>query len=88
VQKLKKNDLIITADILLADSAVTKGGTALNPRGQLYTPYTIKQALSARNFNQSLRDAGMTTGGPASLNAQHIKLFSQHLDTILTANKF
>ncbi|HQY22337.1 MAG TPA: DUF188 domain-containing protein, partial [Gammaproteobacteria bacterium] len=38
VDSLEKNDLVITADIILADLVVDKGGTALNPRGKLYTP--------------------------------------------------
>ena len=37
VQKMSAGDLVITADIPLAAEVVGKGGTALNPRGTLYT---------------------------------------------------
>lgn len=86
IEKSQKNDLVITADILLADSCVSKGAIVLNPRGQLYTSNTIKQALAIRNFNESLRDTGISAGGPAPLTPKDIQTFSQHFDKILTAN--
>lgn len=87
IEKSQKNDLVITADILLADACVTKGAIVLNPRGQLYTPNTIKQALAIRNFHESLRDTGITSGGPAPLSPKDIQIFSQHFDKILTAGR-
>lgn len=45
VQECEVGDLVITADIPLADELITKGAHALNPRGELYTKDTIKQRL-------------------------------------------
>lgn len=87
IEKAQKDDLVITADILLADSCVTKGMIALNPRGQLYTPHTIKQALAIRHLNESLRETGVVSGGPPPLNAKDIQIFSQNFDKILTSKK-
>lgn len=87
IEKCEKSDLVITADIILADACVTKGAIVLNPRGQLYTPNTIKQALAIRNFNESLRDTGIASGGPAPLSPRDIQNFSQHFDKILTASR-
>ena len=42
IEKLEPGDLVITADIPLADEVITKGGAALNPRGMLYTKENIK----------------------------------------------
>lgn len=87
VEQAKKGDLIITADIPLADAVVSKECIALNPRGWLYTEDNIKQQLSIRNFMQSLRDAGTKTGGPKTLHPKDIQAFANHLDTIITRNK-
>ena len=35
VKRLNAGDLVITADIPLADEVITKGGLALSPRGEL-----------------------------------------------------
>jgi uncharacterized protein len=87
-EHLNNGDLVITADIVLADIVVTKNGTALNPRGELYTPENIKQTLAMRNLNESLRSSGMISGGAGKMGAKDIQQFSNHLDRLLTkANK-
>lgn len=84
VQHLQSGDLVITADIPLADATITKGGIALNPRGEIYTEKNIKQRLSFRNFSEGLRSSGMITKGPASLGKKEIQAFANSLDQILT----
>lgn len=83
VAELASGDLVITADIILADAALQKGGQVLNPRGTLYTVENIKSRLSTRNLMESLRDSGVITGGPAALNKQDIHVFSCQLDKLL-----
>ncbi|MDO1920620.1 DUF188 domain-containing protein, partial [Escherichia coli] len=48
-------DLVITADIPLAAEAIEKGAAALNPRGERYTPATIREGLTMREFMDTLR---------------------------------
>ncbi|MDH5593512.1 MAG: YaiI/YqxD family protein, partial [Gammaproteobacteria bacterium] len=48
VRRVQEGDLVVTADIPLADEVVTKGGVALNPRGELYTSTNIKSLLNMR----------------------------------------
>lgn len=84
VENLQPGDLVITADIPLADATITKGGTALNPRGEIYSEKNIKQRLSFRNFSEGLRSNGMITGGPAKLSKKDIQAFANSLDRILT----
>lgn len=81
---LKPGDLVVTADIALADIIITKQGIALNPRGELYTAANIKQALAMRNLNESLRSSGLLSGGAGKLNAKDIQHFSNNLDRLLT----
>ncbi len=80
------NDLVITADIPLADKVIDKKAVALNPRGALYTKENIKQRLSVRNFNEVLRSTGVQTGGPKVMSKQDIQQFANALDRYLAKN--
>ena len=84
VANVEKSDLVITSDIILADHIITKGALALNPRGTLYSEQNIKQTLTMRNLNESLRNSGLIQGGPNSLNNKDIQIFANHLDRIIT----
>ena len=83
VQNLEAGDLVITADIPLADAIINKGGIALNPRGELYSQANIKERLSIRNFSTDLRSSGVRTGGPATLSKREIQCFANELDAWL-----
>lgn len=78
------NDLIITADILLADEVISKGAMALNPRGELYSTANIKHFLSQRNLNESLRSSGIINSNLGQFSKKEVALFSNHLDRIIT----
>lgn len=80
------NDLVITADIPLADAVIQKGGFALNPRGEFYSEKNIKHFLSLRNFNTDLRSSGLMSGGPSTLSKKDIQLFANALDRFLTSH--
>ncbi len=83
VEQVEKHDLVITADIILADHIVSKQAFALNPRGTLYTNNNIKQILTLRNFNESLRETGHLRGGADKFSAKEVQAFSNHLDKII-----
>jgi uncharacterized protein len=85
VEHVEKNDLVITADIPLADFVVQKEAMAINPRGELYTEENIRERLSIRDFMKELRDgAGIDTGGPASFGPKDKEQFTNALNRILT----
>ena len=83
IAHMTHGDLVITADIPLADAIVSQGGVALNPRGEFYTTQNIKQHLAVRNLNESLRSSGMIRGGAGTLSAKEIQNFANHLDKFL-----
>ena len=87
VSHLNPLDLVITADIILADEVVTKKAIALNPRGRLYTADNIKQTLAMRHLNESLRESGVISGGADALSAKEIQIFSNNLDRIITSSQ-
>ncbi|CNF18600.1 Uncharacterized BCR%2C YaiI/YqxD family COG1671 [Yersinia rohdei] len=80
VQRVEKNDLVITADIPLAAEVIEKGGIALNPRGERYTPDTIRERLNMRDFMDTMRASGIQTGGPNILNQRDRQQFANELD--------
>ncbi len=84
---VEPHDLVITADIPLADRVIDKHAVALNPRGTLYTKENIKQSLSVRNFNEVLRSTGIQTGGPKVMSKQDIQKFANALDRYLAISK-
>jgi uncharacterized protein YaiI (UPF0178 family) len=81
--QLQAGDLVITADIILADKVISKQAHALNPRGSLYTENNMKQALANRHLNEALRESGLIRGGMEGINAKEIQNFSNHLDRMI-----
>lgn len=84
VCNVNAGDLVVTADIPLADAVIEKGSFALNPRGDFYTANNIKQILSMRNFSADLRSSGLITGGPNVLGKKDVMRFANSLDRFLT----
>jgi len=77
-------DLVITADIPLADAIVDKGAVGLNPRGELYTEENVKGLLRMRNLMEELRSGGMISGGQAPIGPKDKQAFTNQLDRFLT----
>jgi len=84
VERMSAGDLVITADIPLAAEAIDKGGHALSPRGELFTPDNIRDRLNMRDFMDTLRSSGINTGGPAAMSQADRKAFADQLDRLLT----
>lgn len=84
---VEPGDIVITADIPLADAIVTKRGVVLTPRGTVFNSNNIKQALAMRDFNQSLRDTGLISGGDAKLAQRDVQQFANKLDQLLRSKK-
>lgn len=84
VELVEPGDLVITADIPLADRVIARGAFALNYRGKLYTGDNIKDRLAMRDLMNELRDGGMMTGGPAAFGRKDCQVFINSLDSFLT----
>lgn len=82
-QSVQPGDLVITADIPLADRVVAKNAFAMNPRGTLYTEHNIKDRLAMRDLLCDLRDNNMITGGPAAFSKKDRQAFANQLDSFL-----
>jgi len=84
VKLVTAGDLVITADIPLAAEVIEKGGLALNPRGEMYTADDIKAKLNMRDFMDTMRASGVSSGGPPPLNQNDRQAFANQLDRWLT----
>lgn len=85
IDNAAEGDLAITADIPLAAELVAKGVVVLDPRGELYTEENVRERLSIRDFMDSLRGAGVETGGAAPYGRKDKQAFAAALDRVLTA---
>jgi len=83
VELCQKGDLVITADIPLADRIITKEGHAIDHRGELYSVDNIKQYLAMRNLMESIRESGEITGGPKAFGQKDAHAFANQFNTFL-----
>ena len=87
VEQIGLGDIVVSEDIILASRCVEKEAKALNPRGRLFTPESIGEALATRELMADLREAGTITGGPAPFEKTDKSRFLQRLDEIVNAVK-
>jgi uncharacterized protein len=85
VEHAVEGDLAVTADIPLAADLVEKGVIVLDPRGELYSAENVRHRLSIRDFMESLRGAGVDTGGARPYGKKDKQAFAAALDRVLTA---
>ena len=82
-RRVEPGDLVVTADIPLAAQVIERGGHALDPRGERYSPDTIRERLTMRNFMDELRASGVQTGGPLPIAHGDRQRFANQLDRLL-----
>ena len=83
VEMLEENDLVITADIPLADRTIEKNAHAIDHRGAIYTKDNIKEYLAIRNLMQEIRDSGEITKGPAPFSQKDAQQFANSFNAFL-----
>jgi len=81
------NDIVITADIPLADRCLKKGARVLGPKGEEFTHDSIGDAMATRELMQTLRQFGGGKGGPAPMDKKDKSRFLGKLDQIIQAIK-
>jgi len=83
VEEVEAGDLVITADIPLADRIIAKDAHAIDHRGELYTVDNIKQYLAMRNLMEQIRETGEITGGPKPFGQKDAHAFANQLNAFL-----
>ncbi len=87
VEIVKENDLVITADIPLADRVIAKNAHAIDHRGELFSVDNIKQYLAMRNLLESVRESGEMTKGPAPFGVKDAHQFANQLNKFLAKRR-
>lgn len=83
VARAQPRDVVITADILLAQRAVEMGAQVLSPTGKEFTKESIGTAVAMRELNQYLREAGEIAGHNAPFTPKDRANFSQALERVV-----
>lgn len=83
IELLEEGDLVITADIPLANRTIEKKAHAIDHRGETYTKDNIKEYLAVRNLMQEIRDSGELTKGPATFTQKDAQKFANSLNAFL-----
>ena len=83
VELALEGDLVITADIPLADRVISKKAHAIDHRGELYSVDNIKQYLAMRNLMDKIRESGEITKGPKPFSQKNAHEFANQLNNFL-----
>jgi uncharacterized protein YaiI (UPF0178 family) len=85
VEHIQPYDIVITADIPLADQCIKKDARVISPKGKPFTKDNIGESVATRDLLTELREAGMETGGPPPLTQRDRSYFLQQLDNVIQA---
>ena len=80
-------DIVITADIPLAQRSLAAGAQAVHPNGKIYTVDNIGGSLASRAIGEHLRSMGEITGGPKPFAPADRSRFLQSLDMVVVKAK-
>ncbi|MFQ5720011.1 MAG: YaiI/YqxD family protein [Acidobacteriota bacterium] len=88
VERVAKNDIVVSADIPLASRCLARGAHVLGHAGRAFDEDNIGEALASRELMSQLRDLGTVTGGPAPFSRKDRSRFLERLDeTIRTIRR-
>jgi len=80
VEHVNPDDIVITADILLASRCLKRGAGVIGTTGKPFTEDNIGSAVATRDLLAELRGTGEITGGPPPLTKRDRSRFLQQLD--------
>ena len=80
VDRVQPDDIVVTADVLLASRCLKAGARAIGSTGKPFTESNVGAAVAMRNLLADLRGAGEITGGPAPFTNRDRSQFLQALD--------
>ncbi len=83
VEHVVPHDIVITADIPLANRCLKEGARVIGTTGKPFTDNNIGQAIATRDLLSELRGAGEITGGPPPIEKRDRSRFLQQLDEVI-----
>ena len=79
-KQIGTGDIVVTADILLADRCIKKNAKAISPTGQIFNNNNIGIAKSMRNLWAHLRETGVASNYNATFSKQDRSHFLRALE--------
>lgn len=86
VRRLVPGDLLVTADLPLAQEAIDKGAAVMTNRGEALDRSNIRARVQMRDFMETMRSSGEHTGGPKGYSDVDRREFANALDRWLAKN--
>ena len=88
VNNIKKDDIVITADILLAKRCLEALAFVITPYGKNLTQENIGISVAMRNLNSQLREIGEIGSFNKPMTNQVRSCFLQQLESVIQMIKF
>lgn len=82
-EKVGAGDIVITADIPLADRCIKKESRVVGPKGKEFTEDSIGSAMATRELMTNLRHMGELGGGPSPMDKKARSNFLSTLDQVI-----
>jgi uncharacterized protein YaiI (UPF0178 family) len=79
-ERVQAGDIVVTADIALADRCLKAGAAVIGSTGVPFTTSSIGMAMASRELLSNLRAMGEVTGGPKPMTARDRSRFLSALD--------
>ena len=82
-EAVRPGDVVVTADVPLAARCLQAGARVLGSTGHAFDAESIGDALATRDLKASLREAGVSSGGPPPLSTKDRSRFLSKLDELV-----
>jgi uncharacterized protein YaiI (UPF0178 family) len=86
-ERAQPGDVVVTADIPLAQRCLLKGARPIDPRGRPFEEANIGMQMAMRDLMKTLRETGEVTGGPSGFTRQDRSRFLDGLEKAVQAAK-
>lgn len=86
-EHIETGDIVVTADILLADRCLKKDASVINPTGQIFNKNNIGIAKSMRELRAHLRETGVASTYNSTFSKQDRSNFLRTLEEIIQRTK-
>ena len=83
VDRVNPDDIVVTADILLANRCLQEGARVIGSTGKPFTEDNIGDAVATRELLAELRVTGEVAGGPPPMEKRDRSRFLQQLDQMI-----
>ena len=83
IENVQNDDIVITADIPMANQCLKKGAFVIGAKGTQLTKNNISDLMATRDLLTELRSTGEITSGPSPLRKVDRSNFLQQMDQIV-----